>query len=387
MGCCRVRTGTVDSYSGEGDNIVAHQMRQLPAWAEIDTPAPLIDVERLDRNIAAMAAAFATSPAGLRPHAKTHKCAAIARRQLAAGAHGITCAKVGEAAAMVAGGIPDVLIANEVVGSLKLARLIALARTATVTVAVDSAEVVAALSAASASAGTTIGVLVELDVGMGRAGVRSTEALLEVAHRVENAPGLRFRGVMGYEGHIVDHHDLAYRASETRTALETLSAARRALEHAGLAVECVSAGGTGTYTITRTWPDLTEVQVGSYVFMDANYTAIEGMEALTPALTVLATVISRPEPGIVILDAGLKAIGSEYATARLLDYPAAGCAYLSEEHARFDLPTAVDLAVGDKVCIQPPHCCTTSNLHERFYVLRGDALENVWPIEGRGCCQ
>ncbi|HZS91282.1 MAG TPA: DSD1 family PLP-dependent enzyme [Chloroflexota bacterium] len=361
-------------------------MAQQPVWAEIDTPAPLIDVVQLDRNIAAMAAAFARGPVSLRPHAKTHKCSAIALRQIAAGAIGITCAKVGEAEALARPGIDDILIANEIVGPLKIARLVALARRTSITVAVDNAENVAALSAAATEAGVTIGALVDLDVGMGRAGVTSFQDAVDLAHRVAGSPGLRFRGLMGYEGHVVDERDLAQRHEGTRVALQKLSAARRAVEESGLAVECLSAGGTGTYAVTSTWPDLTEAQVGSYVFMDANYRAIEGMEAFAPSLSVLATVMSRPTPARVIVDAGLKAMGSEYAAAELLDFPQARCAYLSEEHGTFDFPSDPGLRIGDKVRVLPPHGCTTSNLHDRYYALRDGNVE-IWPIEARGCCR
>ncbi len=341
-------------------------MAQQPVWAEIDTPAPLIDVVQLDRNIAAMAAAFARGPVSLRPHAKTHKCSAIALRQIAAGAIGITCAKVGEAEALARPGIDDILIANEIVGPLKIARLVALARRTSITVAVDNAENVAALSAAATEAGVTIGALVDLDVGMGRAGVTSFQDAVDLAHRVAGSPGLRFRGLMGYEGHVVDERDLAQRHEGTRVALQKLSAARRAVEESGLAVECLSAGGTGTYAVTSTWPDLTEAQVGSYVFMDANYRAIEGMDAFAPSLSVLATVMSRPTPARVTVDAGLKAMGSEYAT--------------------FDFPSDPGLRIGDKVRVLPPHGCTTSNLHDRYYALRDGNVE-IWPIEARGCCR
>jgi D-serine deaminase-like pyridoxal phosphate-dependent protein len=359
---------------------------QQAVWAEIDTPAPLIDVAQLDRNIAAMADAFALGPVSLRPHAKTHKCSAIALRQIAAGAIGITCAKVGEAEALAHPDIDDILIANEIVGPLKIARLVALARRSRITVAVDDAGNVAELSSGAASAGVTIGILVDLDVGMGRAGVATIEAAVALAHRVAGSAGLRFRGLMGYEGHVVDERALVQRHEGTRAALEKLSAARRAVEKSGLTVECLSAGGTGTYAVTSGWPDLTEAQVGSYVFMDANYRAIEGMEAFAPSLTVLATVMSRPTPTTVIVDAGLKAMGSEYAAAELLDFPQAHCIYLSEEHGRFDFPADPGLHLGDKVRVLPPHGCTTSNLHDRYYALREGDVE-IWPIEARGRCQ
>jgi D-serine deaminase-like pyridoxal phosphate-dependent protein len=203
---------------------------------------------------------------------------------------------------------------------------------------------------------------------------------------VAGSPGLRFRGFMGYEGHVVVESDLTQRHEGTRVALRKLSAARRAVEESGLVVECLSAGGTGTYAVTSTWPDLTEVQVGSYVFMDANYRAIEGMEAFACALTVLATVMSRPTPTRVSVDAGLKAMGSEYAAAELLDFPQARCAYLSEEHGTFDFPSDPGLRIGDKVRVLPPHGCTTSNLHDRYYALSDDNVD-IWPIEARGCCQ
>jgi D-serine deaminase-like pyridoxal phosphate-dependent protein len=192
---------------------------------------------------------------------------------------------------------------------------------------------------------------------------------------------------MGYEGHVVDLPELGERERGAREALERLSAARRAVEGSGLEVECLSAGGTGTYAITSRWSGLTEAQVGSYVFMDANYTAIDGMEVFAPSLTVLATVTSRPSPELVVVDAGLKAMGGEYAVARLIDWPRAEGQALSEEHGRFTFADEPGLRVGDKVRIIPPHCCTTSNLHDRFYVIRHGAIDAIWPIEGRGRSQ
>jgi D-serine deaminase-like pyridoxal phosphate-dependent protein len=258
---------------------------------------------------------------------------------------------------------------------------------ATVKIAADNAANVAELSAAAYAAGVTLGVLVEMDIGMGRAGVRSLEAALDLARDITRAPGLRFRGLLGYEGHIVDLPAFDERAREAHTSLAKLGEARRAIEGAGIPVECVSAGGTGTYAITSRLSDLTEVEVGSYVFMDAAYTQIEGMERFESALTVLATVTSRPSGEVVIVDAGLKNMGGEYGTARLLDWPEARCAFVSEEHARFDFPDEPGLRIGDRVRVVPPHCCTTSNLHDRFYAVRDGAIEAIWPIEARGRSQ
>ena len=257
--------------------------------------APRLDHGKLTRNIARMAAFAAGGPAKLRPHSKTHKCVEIARLQLEAGAVGITCAKVGEAEALADGGISDILIANEVVGPIKIARLVALARRCAATVAVDDPGNVAELSAAAAAAGVTVRCYVEVDVGMARCGVPDAAAALELARLVDGSPGLVFGGLQTYEGHLQNLAPLAERIARAEHDLGKALAARDAIEAAGLAVGQVSGGGTGTHMATGRLPWMTELQCGSYATMDAQYRSVGGAD-FENALTVLATVISRPRP-------------------------------------------------------------------------------------------
>jgi D-serine deaminase-like pyridoxal phosphate-dependent protein len=238
---------------------------------ELDTPALLVDLDLLEANIEQMAAFFRGRPAHLRPHVKTHKLPAIALRQVAAGAPGVCAAKLGEAEAMVEGGIGDVLIANEVVGPAKIERLVALAERARVSLAVDDPGNVDELSRAARERGVTLGLLVEVDVGMGRCGVSGAEAATGLARRVSDRPGLEFRGLMGYEGHVMAIRDREKRAAACRQAMEMVTEVAAWLRREGISVAEVSAGGTMTYDIAGAFPGVTEIQAGSYVLMDTTY--------------------------------------------------------------------------------------------------------------------
>ena len=352
----------------------------------IDTPALLLDHGKLTRNIARMAAFAAGGPAKLRPHSKTHKCVEIARLQLEAGAVGITCAKVGEAEALADGGISDILIANEVVGPIKIARLVALARRCAVTVAVDDPGNVAELSAAAAAAGVTVRCYVEVDVGMARCGVPDAAAALELARLVDGSPGLVFGGLQTYEGHLQNLAPLAERIARAEHDLGKALAARDAIEAAGLAVGQVSGGGTGTHMVTGRLPWMTELQCGSYATMDAQYRSVGGAD-FENALTVLASVVSRRRADRAVLDAGLKAVTPEFGDPTVL---VSGASWLdfSEEHGEIALSgPARELRVGDKIELIPGHGCTTVNLYDRFHVMRDGRLADIWAVAGRGRSQ
>ncbi len=353
---------------------------------QIDTPALLLDVDKLERNIAAMAAFAAGGPAKLRPHAKTHKCVEIARLQLAAGAVGITCAKVGEAEALAEGGISDILIANQVVGPIKIARLVALARRCTATIAVDDAGNVAQLASAAAQAGVVIRCYVEVDVGMARCGVADGAAALALARLVEAAPALVFAGLQTYEGHLQNVVPLTERIARAERDMPGARAAREAIEAGGLAVGEVSGGGTGTHMVTGRLPFMTELQCGSYATMDAQYRSVGGAD-FESALTVLATVISRPRPDRAVIDAGLKGVTPEFGDPTVL---VDGASWLdfSEEHGELALAGAAQaLRVGDKIELVPRHGCTTVNLYDDFHVLRDGRLIDIWRVAGRGRSQ
>lgn len=344
---------------------------------DIDTPALLLDPDVMEANIAAMAAFFRDRPQKLRPHFKTPKTPAIAHRQLEAGAIGVTCAKVGEAEVLVRAGLGPVLIANQVVGHLKIDRLMALlASGIEVIVAVESELNVRELEEGAARSGLRPQAIIEVDVGMQRCGTSSPEETVALARRLAAGP-VRYRGIMGYEGHAVLIEDGEERRKRATEAMERLSRHVAALRDAGIPPEIVSAGGTGTFDITGAWPGVTEVQAGSYVFMDGRYRAVRP-DLGQSALTLLTTVIARHGP-FAIIDAGLKSLTNEFGPPLGKDLPVK-VAYLSEEHGHLALGEA-DLSPGDRIEVVPSHNDTTINLHSEYYVVRGDEVVDVWPIE------
>jgi D-serine deaminase-like pyridoxal phosphate-dependent protein len=347
----------------------------------LDTPCLVIDLPTMERNIQKMADFFRDRECKLRPHAKTHKCPILAHKQVEAGAIGICCAKVGEAEAMVLGGVKDIFIANQVVGPTKIARLMALCRYADIKVAVDDPANVRELSEAAQAHGVNLGVLVEVNVRINRCGVEPGQPAVELARLVASSPGLAFKGLMGYEGQI-RIPDFEQRAIETRKAMQKLLDTKEALERAGLPVEIVSAGSTSTYNITGSIPGITEVEAGTYIFMDAAYRYIPDFDC---ALTLLATVISRPRKGVAIIDAGMKALSTDEGMPEVVWPRGAKLTRLSEEHGAMQVEgDAEQLRPGDKVEILPSHGDTTINLHTHYFPLRNGILEAVWEISGRG---
>ncbi len=349
---------------------------------QLDTPTLCLDADKLERNIARMADFFRDKPAKPRPHSKTHKCPAIAWMQLRAGAIGITCAKLGEAEVMARAGIQDLLIANQILGAGKIARLVNLAAYSRVIVAVEDAENAAELSAAARAKGVTLRTIIEVDVGMGRCGTAPGQETLELARKMVALPGLRFEGIMGYEGHTIANPDRAQRTQAAQESMSKLIATRDLLVQNGIPVGIVSAGGTGTYDITGCYPGVTELQAGSYATMDAKYhTVVPDFEM---ALTVIARVISVKGDAAVI-DAGLKTMTTEFGLPTVLRPQGWVIRHLSEEHGSLRREGGEPLRRGDIVEIIPSHGCTTINLHDAYFVTRNDVLEAVWPIAGRGC--
>ncbi len=350
---------------------------------DLDTPALVLDLDRVERNVQTMARWFAERRAGLRPHWKTPKCAEVARLQLEAGAIGITCAKLGEAEALAEARISaSVLIANQITGAKKLERLVALAgRLPELIVAVDSAAPVDALEAATSGTRARVGALVEVDSGMHRCGTQSPEETVALARRLR-ASRVGYRGVMGYEGHAVLVPDAAKRKSLAEAALAELSRHVEALGAASLAPEIVSAGGTGTYDLTGSAPFVTEVQAGSYVFMDGAYRKVR--TEFECALTVLVTVL-HVRGRLVITDCGMKALSHEFGMPEGAVLPLR-CVGLSEEHGHVITDEGAELGLrpGDRFELLPSHGDTTINLHDRYHVVRGDQVVAEWPIIGRG---
>lgn len=349
---------------------------------DIPTPALVVDVAAMDRNIRRMAAFFAEGSCRLRPHFKAHKTPAIARRQLAAGAcTGLTCATVAEAE-VAASCCSSILLANEPVGPGKGDRLAALAAGCEVIVAVDSAAGLDTLAAAARRAGVTLGVLVDVNVGQGRCGVVPGADAVGLAHRVADTPGVALRGLMGYEGHLVALPDRGEREARTRRALEELVATARLLRAAGLPCDIVSAGGTGTYDISGRIDGITEVQAGSYVLMDSDYGRLD--VPFEQASWVLGTVISRPDPSRCVADCGHKAMTKDHGLPTVRDIDGASVVALNDEHATIALPPGSPVRVGDRIYLRPSHTDPTINLHDVLYAIDGDRVVDVWPIAARG---
>ena len=370
--------------SGGTSDEIHHPENQMIGKSvdELQTPAIVADIEALEANLSLMADYFTGRHCRLRPHFKSHKCVTLAHRQLAAGnAHGITCAKVSEAEQLVSGGIKDILIANQVIGPEKVRRVAELNRKAPVRLMVDSREGVTRIGAAARAAGVIVGVLVEVDIGMNRCGVPPGKPALELAGLVTRTRGLRFDGLQGYEGHLVTLEDYRERKRLAGKSIEKLIETRRTLENSGLPVSIVSAGGTGTYTITGNIEGIDEIQPGSYALMDSFY------KKVTPefqnARYVAATIISA-RGNKAVADVGLKGLGCEYGELVVVGRPEAKVLYVAEEHLPME---GLRANAGDRIRLIPPHGCTTNNLYQRMWIARNDIIEDVWPIEGRGCLE
>jgi len=350
---------------------------------QIPTPALLVDIEAMERNMETMANYLARVGTSLRPHAKTHKTPAIGHMQMRAGALGLCCATVGEAEVMVYSGIPNVLIANEVVDALSLRRSVNLARQAQVMMIVDDRQNVRNLSAVAQQFGVRVDVLVDLDVGQGRCGARSLEQLVELAREVNRAKGLQLKGVFGYEGHVQFIPDRAERTRKGQAAGDMLVAAAKELKSLGMNIEIVSGAGTGTHDIAAEYPEITEIQAGSYIFMDGTYQKL-GLP-FEQSLTVLATVVSRPADEVAVFDVGLKGISPERFNPSVQGSSGSAIevSSLSEEHAVTRLSGGVDPRPGDKMHFIPSHCCSTVNLYDSMFVTRNGTIEAIWPVAAR----
>lgn len=348
---------------------------------ELDTPALLLDRAASDRNLAKMAAFFRDRPARLRPHFKNHKCVTLAKRQLAAGAVGMTCAKLSEAEVLVDHGFADVLIANQVVGGSKARRLARLAARARIAVAVDHLDQAKAISAAAVAAGAVVRVLIEVDIGMGRCGVAPGGATVELTRRVSELPGLQFAGLQAYEGHLVNLPDRAARSEQARAAMQQAIETRGQLEAAGLRVECVSGSSSATYDSTGVLDGVDEIQAGAYATMDCHYHRL--MPEFEIALSVLARVISRPDPRRAVLDVGVKGAGGEFGVPTLRDWPDVEIPFFAaEEHTVVRNVPA--WPIGHALHLISSHACTTCNLYREMIVHEDGRVVDVWPIEASG---
>ncbi len=364
---------------------------------EVDTPALLIDLDAFERNLKRMADAIQDSSAVLRPHAKTHKCPTVGLKQMEVGAVGVCCQKVGEAEAMVLGGISDILVSNEIVGAPKLTKLASLARRAKIAVCADDAGNVSDLDAAAAVAGVTLDVLVEIDVGAGRCGVAPGAPALALAEVIDKAPNLRFGGLQAYQGSA--QHIRAYegRKSAIDSAIAMTQETVSLLASHGLECGIVGGAGTGTFPFEAASGVYNELQAGSYIFMDADYgynlnASGNPIDDFENSLFVYATVMSRTTGDRAILDAGLKALSVDSGLPLPWEIPGVEFVGASDEHGKLLVSESVqggnnDLKVGDKVRLIPGHVDPTVNMYDWYVCIRDGRVEDLWPITARGKLQ
>lgn len=370
------------------ETLHGHLIGRQGSRRDLNTPALLVELDALDRNIAKMAQRAAAAGVSLRPHAKTHKCAAIARRQIAAGALGVCCAKLGEAEALAEAGIGGLLITSPVVGAPATARLAALAeRSPDLMASVDSPEAVAAIAAT----GARLTLLVDIDPGIHRTGVADPDAAVALARQIDAAKTLSFGGVQYYCGSQQHIEDFAERRAAIVERTDYLKRVVAALTEAGLPPRIISGGGTGTHAIDLELGVFTELQVGSYVFMDRQYNDCDltgdGAPSFETSLMLDARVISANHARLVTVDAGFKAFATEAGAPPVLAGAPAGSAYhfMGDEHGCIVPPKGeAPPRLGEVVTLAAPHCDPTVNLHDAYHAVRGDTLVEIWPLEARG---
>lgn len=383
--------------AAQGSNASAGEPRNVGvdyrgrSRADVPTPALLVNLDVLETNLRTMADHCKKAGIGFRPHAKTHKCPEIARRQIASGALGICVATVPEAEAMVGAGIRGVLLTSPLADSAKIARMAALAQKGEVMLSLGHARQAEMLSEAAQKLGITIDILIDLDVGDRRTGVLPGEPALELARRISRNKNLRFRGIQAYAGHASHVVGFAQREKTSREAMGRAVSTREMLTKAGFNVAILSGGSTGTYNIDSAIRGVTELQVGSYVFMDVDYRRIGGRNEqaaytdFRPSLTVLASVVSATHADRVTVDAGTKALDTTVSSRPEVQglpgvtYRPGGDEFgilIADKGAR--LPR-----FGERLEFIVPHCDPTTNLYDRIYAMRGDRVDAVWPIAAR----
>ena len=354
--------------------------------SQLDTPAVIVDLDIMDRNLARMAGYCREHELRLRPHTKTHKIPELAKRQIASGATGITVAKLGEAEVMLDAGITDMLIAYPIVGPGKTTRLARLAEQADITVSLDSEEVARGLSEAT----TKIGVLIELDVGFGRCGISNEADVLALARKISELRGLEFRGLMFFPGHFGVAPD--ERAVMRMQVNDFLKRTQEVLSDAGLPASIVSGGSTPTAYEGSLFYGVNEVRPGTYIFNDRNTVAISACTLDDCALSVLVTVVSTAVSGHAVVDGGSKTFsydrfqgGDGRGFGIVKEDLAAEIERFSEEHGHLNIQRSERrYRVGERLSVIPNHVCTTVNMHDEVYGVRGERVEEVWRVEGRG---
>ena len=354
----------------------------------LDTPVLLVDLDVLERNILKMRKTIiGEAGVGWRPHTKAMKNPDLARLCLDAGAHGVTCAKLSEAEVMADGGITDILVANEIVGAKKIARLVNLCKRADIMVCVDDKDNVEQIDRAASAAGVRPRVLIEVDVGMGRAGVQPGAATVELASQISRFESIRFAGLQTWESHTLKIIDEAEKKRQVLAALSQLNDTAERIRGAGMPVDILSCGGTGTYWISAFAPGITEIEAGGGIYGCVQYRKNFGVE-VEPALTVLSTVTSRPTGARIICDAGFKAAGKGAPDPELVGIDIPHSVQFSAEHGVITLSGEVSQPqVGATIEFVPGYSDAVIFLHDYLYGVRDGIVETVWPIIGRGKLQ
>jgi D-serine deaminase-like pyridoxal phosphate-dependent protein len=357
--------------------------------SDVPTPALLVDIDILDRNIAVMRDCAARLGVKLRPHAKAHKCPEIARRITAAGAVGASCATIGEAEAMASGGIGGILVTAPLTSADATQRLYRLLlRDADIAVLAEDPACVSQYSAIAVATGRTLDVLVDIDVGMGRTGCLEIADAVALAQQIANAPALHYAGIQAYWGNLQQVSPFSERARLISVQADRVRSVIAALTSAGLPPTIVTGGGTGSHRIDATMGLFTEIQPGSYLFMDSCYSRIsisENDNPFTPSLFVAATVVSANKPGRVVVNAGLKAFATDSGKPVALRGapPGASFRFMGDEHGALDFEGDNAPAPGSTLEFLTSHCDPTVNLYSAYHVVRGDDVIDVWPIRAR----
>ena len=378
--------------SGNTNALNAELVGAAGSRAALETPALLLDADAFEKNVATLAGLAREAGIGLRPHAKTHKCAGIAKAQMAAGALGVACAKSGELLALFEAGVTALMLTAPVASRRKIDRLAqAAARGCDLTVVVDRSELVNDYAEAARAAGATISVLVDCDTGLGRTGLTKPDDVVALAKTIAAEPSLRYAGVQAYAGHVQHVHAAGERRKVNAAATARLREIVAALDAAGLAPSIVTGGGTGSHALDFEDRVFTEVQAGSYIFMDEGYRPVELHGANGPlfdfSMFVAVTVIAHNAQGDAITDGGSKsvAIDGPPPRAHLAGREIGTIVWVGDEFGKLKLHDGVAVpAIGTRVECTVPHCDPTANLHDFIHVVRGDRLEAIWPIEGRG---
>ena len=359
-------------------------------WIDLDTPAVLIDLDVMERNLTRLAEYSKQKKLNLRPHTKTHKIPGLAEAQIAQGARGVTVAKIGEAEVMAAAGINDIMVAYPIVGEHKAERLAKLAQSTRISVSLDSESSAKDISRAAHKAGVNISILVEIDVGFRRCGIADENKVLELARKVSELPALEFKGLMFYPGHflVVPEKQMEMLADVNAQLDRTYEV----FERASVPIPVVSGGSTPTAYISHLFHGVNEIRPGMYLFNDRNMLGAEVTTVENCALSVLVTVVSDAVPRQVIVDGGTKTFSSDRYLAgdgkgfgMVKEDPAAMLVTMSEEHGQLDLSNSRRIyRIGEKLSVIPNHVCTTVNMHDVIYGIRGKQVVEQWEVKARG---